>query len=93
MTSGIQIRLPPEFILIFTCTLVSFFHGQNDGQKGVGLVMLILIGIVPVYFALDVNFKLTTVPNSLTKIEQVVNSIDPLELSATDWVILPYLLL
>ena len=78
---------PPTWIrgiLIFTCTLVSFFHGQNDGQKGVGLVMLILIGIVPVYFALDVNFKLTTIPNSLTKIEQVVNSIDPLELSATD---------
>lgn len=78
---------PPTWIrgvLIFTCTLVSFFHGQNDGQKGVGLVMLILIGIVPLYFALDVNFKPATVPDSLTKIEQVVNSIDPLELSAPD---------
>src|SRR5215472_16201899 len=31
-------------ILILTCTLVSFFHGSNDGQKGMGLIMLILIG-------------------------------------------------
>jgi PiT family inorganic phosphate transporter len=30
-----------------TCTLVSFFHGSNDGQKGMGLIMLILIGTVP----------------------------------------------
>src|SRR6185437_11211708 len=34
-------------ILILTCTLVSFFHGSNDGQKGMGLIMLILIGTVP----------------------------------------------
>src|SRR6516164_819101 len=33
-------------ILIITCTLVSFFHGSNDGQKGMGLIMLILIGTV-----------------------------------------------
>ena len=33
-----------------TCTLVSYFHGNNDGQKGVGLIMLILIGIVPALF-------------------------------------------
>lgn len=31
-------------ILIFTCTGVSFAHGSNDGQKGMGLIMLILIG-------------------------------------------------
>jgi PiT family inorganic phosphate transporter len=34
-------------ILILTCTLVSFFHGSNDDQKGMGLIMLILIGTVP----------------------------------------------
>jgi PiT family inorganic phosphate transporter len=34
-------------ILVLTCTLVSFFHGSNDGQKGMGLIMLILIGTVP----------------------------------------------
>src|SRR5271170_6200050 len=41
---------PPMWIrgiLILTCTLVSFFHGSNDGQKGMGLIMLILIGTVP----------------------------------------------
>ncbi|MFZ4713388.1 MAG: inorganic phosphate transporter [Bacteriovoracaceae bacterium] len=40
-------------ILIFTCSGVSFSHGSNDGQKGVGLIMLVLIGIVPAKFSLD----------------------------------------
>jgi len=40
-------------ILITTCTLVSFFHGSNDGQKGMGLIMLILIGTVPTAYALN----------------------------------------
>jgi PiT family inorganic phosphate transporter len=40
-------------ILIITCTLVSFFHGSNDGQKGMGLIMLILIGTVPTAYALN----------------------------------------
>jgi len=40
-------------ILIITCTLVSFFHGSNDGQKGMGLIMLILIGTVPTAYPLN----------------------------------------
>ncbi len=40
-------------ILIFTCTGVSFAHGSNDGQKGMGLIMLILIGTVPTAYALN----------------------------------------
>ena len=47
---------PPWWIrglLVLTCTLVSFFHGSNDGQKGMGLIMLILIGTVPTAFALN----------------------------------------
>jgi PiT family inorganic phosphate transporter len=47
---------PPFFIrslLVLTCTLVSFFHGSNDGQKGMGLIMLILIGTVPTAYALN----------------------------------------
>jgi inorganic phosphate transporter, PiT family len=47
---------PPVWIrgiLILTCTLVSFFHGSNDGQKGMGLIMLILIGTVPTAYALN----------------------------------------
>ena len=40
-------------ILILTCTGVSFAHGSNDGQKGIGLIMLILIGLVPSHYALN----------------------------------------
>jgi inorganic phosphate transporter, PiT family len=40
-------------LLVFTCTGVSFAHGSNDGQKGMGLIMLILIGVVPTAFALN----------------------------------------
>lgn len=52
-----QTSEPPAWwiraLLILTCTLVSFAHGSNDGQKGMGLIMLILIGIVPTAFALN----------------------------------------
>ena len=48
---------PPPFwirgMLVLTCTGVSFFHGSNDGQKGMGLIMLILIGTVPTTYALN----------------------------------------
>jgi inorganic phosphate transporter, PiT family len=47
---------PPWWIrgvLILTCTGVSFAHGSNDGQKGMGLIMLILIGVVPTAYALN----------------------------------------
>ncbi len=47
---------PPRGIralLIATCTAVSFFHGSNDGQKGMGLIMLILIGCAPTAYALN----------------------------------------
>ena len=40
-------------LLILTCTLVSFFHGSNDGQKGMGLIMLIMIGVAPTAYALN----------------------------------------
>lgn len=47
---------PPMWIraiLVFTSTGVSFAHGSNDGQKGMGLIMLILIGVIPASFALN----------------------------------------
>lgn len=78
---------PPPWIrgiLIVTCTLVSFFHGSNDGQKGVGLVMLILIGIVPAYFALDNNFNPSQLPTPLANVERIASAIDPSLLSAGD---------
>jgi PiT family inorganic phosphate transporter len=49
-------KTPPWWIrglLILTCTGVSFAHGSNDGQKGMGLIMLILIGTVPTAYALN----------------------------------------
>ncbi len=71
---------PPWWIrglLILTCTGVSFAHGSNDGQKGMGLIMLILIGTVPTAYALnraipenrtsDFVTAATTVQNLLTK--------------------------
>jgi len=49
--------MPPPFpiraLMVLTCTGVSFFHGSNDGQKGMGLIMLILIGTVPTAYALN----------------------------------------
>ncbi|MGC1634890.1 MAG: inorganic phosphate transporter, partial [Candidatus Acidiferrales bacterium] len=56
---------PPPFwircLLLLTCTGVSFFHGSNDGQKGMGLIMLILIGTIPTAYAVNhaVNFQQT----------------------------------
>jgi PiT family inorganic phosphate transporter len=46
--------------------------------------LLFLIGIVPLYFAVDVNFKPETVPESLKKIEQVMATVDPMDLSGPD---------
>ena len=45
--------LPIRALMVLTCTGVSFFHGSNDGQKGMGLIMLILIGTVPTAYALN----------------------------------------
>jgi PiT family inorganic phosphate transporter len=60
---------PPPWIralLIFTCGGVSFAHGSNDGQKGMGLIMLILIGIVPSIYALNLDLS----PDAMKTIEQ-----------------------
>jgi PiT family inorganic phosphate transporter len=53
-------KAPPWWIrgiLCLTCTGVSFAHGSNDGQKGIGLLMLILVGIVPGVYSLDLSTK------------------------------------
>ncbi|AJB25730.1 low-affinity inorganic phosphate transporter 1 [Bordetella pertussis B200] len=44
-----------RLVLVLSAMGVSFVHGSNDGQKGIGLIMLVLIGIVPAKFVLDVN--------------------------------------
>lgn len=44
-----------RLVLVISAMAVSFVHGSNDGQKGIGLIMLVLIGIVPAQFVLDLN--------------------------------------
>ncbi len=64
---------PPPFwircLLILTCTGVSFGHGSNDGQKGMGLIMLILIGTVPTAYALNhaMGFKEVTTFSAISE--------------------------
>jgi len=70
-----------RIILTVTCTLVSFFHGQNDGQKGVGLVMLILIGLVPGYFAIKDTQDLTDTYKQMNHVTELVYKIDTTKLS------------
>ena len=73
-------KSPPLWIraiLVVTCTLVSFFHGSNDGQKGVGLMLVVLISFLPMQFALDSRIPLDSVGNSVTKVEQVVYGAAP----------------
>ncbi len=56
---------PPWWIrglLILTCTSVSFAHGSNDGQKGMGLIMLILIGAAPTAYALNRTMPTASTP-------------------------------
>lgn len=65
-----------RLLLITTCTLVSYFHGSNDGQKGVGLLMLILIAFLPAKFALDQRVDDSKILVSLNSIESSLKA-DP----------------
>lgn len=72
-------RKPPIWIRMLlwaTCGLVSFFHGQNDGQKGVGLVMMILIAIMPAYFSLDQTINLQSINANILVIEKIISTTD-----------------
>jgi inorganic phosphate transporter, PiT family len=65
---------PPMWIraiLFLTCTGVSFAHGSNDGQKGVGLIMLILIGILPTHYAINTKFDAADAGKTLASIQRV----------------------
>ncbi len=66
-------KAPPLWIrgiLCLTCTGVSFAHGSNDGQKGMGLLMLILVGIVPGMYALDLSTEPRFLLSQLTVMSQ-----------------------
>ncbi len=69
-------KTPPTWIraiLIGTCTLVSYFHGNNDGQKGVGLLMVVLIAFMPMQFALAPHFDPSGPRANIQKIEVSLN--------------------
>ncbi len=71
---------PPPFpiraLLVLTCTGVSYFHGSNDGQKGMGLIMLILIGTVPTAYALNHAVSPHDIQDFIAASEQAVSIID-----------------
>ena len=73
-------------ILVLTSTFVSFSHGSNDGQKGVGLIMIILIAIVPVKFAIDhtkdpkpLHGNITTMQTMLVQVDSISTYPEPIE--------------
>jgi PiT family inorganic phosphate transporter len=71
---------PPPFwiraLLVLTCTGVSFAHGSNDGQKGMGLIMLILIGTVPTAYALNHAVTATQTQNFAAASEQTAGALN-----------------
>ncbi|MSR31515.1 MAG: inorganic phosphate transporter [Gemmataceae bacterium] len=71
---------PMRLILFGTCSGVSFAHGSNDGQKGMGLIMLILIGSATSLFAVNLESKpadLDSFRNSANSMDQILTRFDP----------------
>lgn len=80
-------KKPPIWIrmlLWLTCGMVSFFHGQNDGQKGVGLIMMILISVLPAQFAVDSSINLQSIEANVAKIETLMLKADTTVLAAKE---------
>lgn len=73
-----------RLVLIATCTGVSLSHGSNDGQKGVGLVMLILILIIPAHYALDHSKNLMTMQPTVEQLEQKLTAISESAVSGVE---------
>jgi phosphate/sulfate permease len=77
-------KAPPMWIrsvLILTCTFVSFSHGSNDGQKGVGLIMIILIAIVPVRFAIDQTKSPKPLHRNIITMQSMLTQVDTAQLN------------
>ena len=80
-------KMPPIWIrmlLWITCGLVSFFHGQNDGQKGVGLIMMILIAVLPAQFSVDSSINLQSIEGNISNIENLMLRADTTVLAAKE---------
>jgi inorganic phosphate transporter, PiT family len=78
---------PPPFyirlLLILTCGGVSYAHGSNDGQKGMGLIMLILVGTVPTAYALNHAISAKEVQTFVAVSEQTSNTLKKYEQPGT----------
>ena len=81
-------RAPPgavRAVLVTTCAGVSFAHGMNDGQKGVGLVMLILVGVLPAGFAVDLEADAAEVQRARAASLQMIDVLAPLAADCPSW--------
>jgi len=71
-------KKPPPFwiraVLVTTCTLVSFFHGSNDGQKGVGLLLVVLMAFMPLQYALNHNVPVENFKNAALSLQTTLNN-------------------
>jgi PiT family inorganic phosphate transporter len=74
---------PPPFwirsLLVLGCAGVSFVHGSNDGQKGMGLIMLVLIGIVPAAYSLNKTMSAADVQSFAVLSAQTAHILSPSE--------------
>lgn len=80
-------KAPPfwiRLIIILSSTHLSFSHGQNDGQKGVGMIMIILIALVPAHFAINHGHKPEKLYLQVNAVEKVIDAWDTLPLSTRD---------
>ena len=81
-------KKPPFWIrsiLILSSGCISLAHGSNDGQKGVGLIMIILILLVPTHFAVDKEKNPQLLLSNANTIELYLNKIDTTKLNKTDY--------
>ncbi len=70
-------RPPPmwiRLILLTTCTLVSFFHGNNDGQKGVGIMMIVMLAFLPSYYALNPGLKIDNMKSAIAEMREATST-------------------
>jgi PiT family inorganic phosphate transporter len=66
-------RPPPLWIrsiLLLTCTAVSFSHGNNDGQKGVGILMIVLLALLPGYYALNPKVEMSKMQQAIRDMQE-----------------------
>lgn len=80
-------KAPPlgiRSLIVLSSTFVSYTHGSNDGQKGVGLIMIILISLVPVHFALDHTRDPKALFSHLDKLETQIANVDSSKMGPLD---------